>query len=285
MRTLYAFLIVIVVLCAMPRNADAQLYVLLNNVSQIGNVSEYSPKGELINSNFITGLADPAGIAVSGNNLFVTDNVTDTVGKYDATTGGAINAGFIMGLQSPFAIAVLGNNLFVTYYTGQNHYAVGEYDATTGVAINANLITGLTQPLGSRCWTTNSSYDCNDQKWGDFFTVGKYGATSGAAINAKFITNLNLFAAEDNTLYGAVDNHNIGKYDATTGAVIDRSFIKVRVPLMLALLGNRLFLAKAVAQFTSGTVSEYDATTGAVISPNLITGLYLPQGIAVRRTK
>ena len=148
MRTLYAFLIVIVVLCAMPRNADAQLYVLLNNVSQIGTVSEYSPKGELINSNFITGLADPAGIAVSGNNLFVTDNVTDTVGKYDATTGGAINAGFIMGLQSPFAIAVLGNNLFVTYYTGQNHYAVGEYDATTGAAINANLITGLNTTFG-----------------------------------------------------------------------------------------------------------------------------------------
>src|ERR1700741_1476968 len=102
LRTLYAFLIVIVVLCAMPRNAQAQLYILQNNPSQVGIVSEYSTKGALINANFITGLSDPVQIAVSDNALFVTNNEGGTVGKYDATTGGAINAGFITGLYVPW---------------------------------------------------------------------------------------------------------------------------------------------------------------------------------------
>jgi hypothetical protein len=41
-----------------------------------------------------------------GNTLFVVNNGTGTVGKYDATTGGAINAGFITGLNATLGIAV-----------------------------------------------------------------------------------------------------------------------------------------------------------------------------------
>jgi DNA-binding beta-propeller fold protein YncE len=95
LRALYAFLITIAVLWAMPRNAHAQLYV----TQFTGNsVSEYDTKtGALINASFITGLNGPIGLALSGNTLFVVNQGNGTVGEYDATTGAAINANFIAG--------------------------------------------------------------------------------------------------------------------------------------------------------------------------------------------
>jgi hypothetical protein len=69
----------------------------------------------VINANFIMGVrADgviqfsvPIGIAVSGNDLFVANNVANgTVGKYNATTGASIDANFISGLTGPTGLAV-----------------------------------------------------------------------------------------------------------------------------------------------------------------------------------
>ena len=70
--------------------------------------SQYSATtGALINANFITtGLTYPATLAVSGNNLFVSNFQGTTVGEYDATTGAAINASFITGLTNPSGLAV-----------------------------------------------------------------------------------------------------------------------------------------------------------------------------------
>jgi hypothetical protein len=146
LRAFYAFLIAFAALWAMPRNACAQLYVINN----FGGVSEYNATtGEVINASFITGLIDPAGLAVKGNTLFVA-NSGGFVGKYDATTGAAINPGFITGLSQPFGLALLGNTLFVANQAGRSRGAgtIGTYDATTGAAINASFITGLSAPFG-----------------------------------------------------------------------------------------------------------------------------------------
>jgi DNA-binding beta-propeller fold protein YncE len=56
--------------------------------------------------NLITGLHSPAGLVVSRNTLFVANELSGTVGKYNATTGKAINANFITGLKAPIGIAV-----------------------------------------------------------------------------------------------------------------------------------------------------------------------------------
>jgi hypothetical protein len=42
---------------------------------------------------------------VLGNTLFVAEASNDTVGEYDANTGGTINANFITGVV-PFGLAV-----------------------------------------------------------------------------------------------------------------------------------------------------------------------------------
>src|SRR5580704_8258519 len=52
-----------------------------------GAVGEYNAAtGAAINANFITGLSDPFGLALSGNDLFVANLSSGTVGEYNATT-------------------------------------------------------------------------------------------------------------------------------------------------------------------------------------------------------
>ena len=68
-RALCALLLGIAALWAMPRSASSQvLYVADGN----GRVSTYNATtGVAINANFITGLNEPYGLALSGNTLFV----------------------------------------------------------------------------------------------------------------------------------------------------------------------------------------------------------------------
>jgi hypothetical protein len=153
-RGICALLLGIAALWAMPRNAHAQLYVAVYNSDAVGKYN--TTTGAVINANFITGLYRPTGLAVSGNNLFVTSvggpgSYSGKVGKYDATTGAVINANFIAGLNNPTGLAVGGNNLFVSISTAtgaDNAGSVGRYNAITGAVINANFITGLSTPEG-----------------------------------------------------------------------------------------------------------------------------------------
>jgi hypothetical protein len=290
LHALHPFVIAVAVLWAVPRNAQAQVYVLEQGPSSNTDfVSEYSTKGELINANFITGLS-ATQIAVSGDNLFVVNFPVGTggwVGKYDATTGAAINASFITALNSPNKLAVSNNSLFVSY-NGQQGTTIAKYDATTGAAINPDFITGLNETFELAVLDDQLFVSTAKSTAGGFvFTIAKYDATTGAVIDAKFIKGLNLRTAKGNILYGTVGVHNniIATYDATIGAPINNSLIddlgRRTSVVALALLGDRLF----VATFAPGIVHEYDATTGALIEARFLTvpsGLF---GIAVRRPK
>lgn len=293
-RPFYAFLIAIAVLCAMPRNASAQLYV-----TQAGGlVSEYdATTGEVIKAKFIKGLHVPVGLAVSGkdNVLFVTNATTGTVGKYDASTGAVIKANFITGLDWPVGIAIKGKTLWVG--SGVLTGTVGKYNANTGKAINASFITGLLHPLGivlmdpAPSLPTQSFLFVSESGPGDLGSVGKYNAGTGAVINASFITGLTDaegLAVLGNTLlvvsYGSTPDGGgtVGEYDATTGAVINASFITgLSYPTGLAVLGNNLF----VVNYLTGTVGKYDATTGAAINTSFIAGLTQPSEIAIKSAK
>jgi hypothetical protein len=53
-----------------------------------------------VNASLISGLHGPEGVAVFGNDLFVANAGTGTIGEY--TTGGApVNASLISGLDDP----------------------------------------------------------------------------------------------------------------------------------------------------------------------------------------
>lgn len=97
----------------------------------------------------ITVMGNPRGVALYGNDLFVTTGY-GTVGEYNATTGQVINASFITGLSTLGGLAVLGNRLLVANEGGNT---VGAYGIPTLATLNnvptsssPNFLTGLNQP-------------------------------------------------------------------------------------------------------------------------------------------
>ena len=279
----YAFLIVIAVLWALPKGARAQLLVTNTPAGAgvgTGVVSEYdATTGHLIKAKFITGLTSPSGLAVSGDKLFVSNDV-GFVGKYDADTGAVINPSFIKsGFDDPEAVALTDNILYVAYLGDGTGGFVYNYNASTG-EINHNDIFGLVLPGGLAL--SGTKLFVSDFANG---TVGVYLAATGHTIKAKLIKGLVGpigLAVDGNNLFVAVSSGSIGKYNATTGAPIKSDFITgLSDPNGLALIDNKLY----VANYTSGVVGEYDATTGAAINPNFITGLTNPRAIVVKRKK
>lgn len=60
-----------------------------------------------IHASFISGLTFPDGIALDGSGyLFEANGLSDTVGKYNASSGAAINASFISGTDNPEFLAI-----------------------------------------------------------------------------------------------------------------------------------------------------------------------------------
>lgn len=99
----------------------------------------------LLKQNFITDLNNPQGLALSGTNLLVANEGSNTIGEYDAATGTTINDSFISsGLDQPFGLLDLGNNLLVAN-GGSN--IVTEYDANTATETNPSFVTGVSQPV------------------------------------------------------------------------------------------------------------------------------------------
>ncbi len=230
--------------------------------------------GAAINANLITGLNYADGVAISGNNLFVTNAQTNVVAEYNLSTGALINANFIAGLNYPWGLAITGNTLFVSNALGNT---IGAYNASTGAVINARLITGLSYPEGLAI-SGNTLYVANESgNW-----VGAFNAATGAAINAGFVTGLSGptgLAISGNTLFVANSGSaKVGAYNATTGAVINASFVAgLNYPQGLAVAGNVLYVANEGAS----SVGEYNASTGATINASFITGLNGPWSLAV----
>ena len=131
-----------------PGSACAQLYVAQFG---FGTVSEYNPtSGAAINANLIaTGLSAPAGLALSGNTLFVANSGVNMVGKYtvNGTMVTAANPTFInTGLSTPVSVAVSGSHLFVVSENGNQ--AISEYDANTGMLEKASFLPPSTTQVG-----------------------------------------------------------------------------------------------------------------------------------------
>src|SRR5450759_241341 len=125
--------------------AHAQIFVVNTSADTIG---EYTNSGATVNASLVSGLSVPWGIAVSGSNLFVTNQFNSqmadgTIGEYNAITGAAVNASLVSGLNEPLGIAVSGSNLFVTSSGNGTSGAgtIGEY-TTSGATVNASLISG-----------------------------------------------------------------------------------------------------------------------------------------------
>jgi DNA-binding beta-propeller fold protein YncE len=68
-------------------------------------IGEYMTSGSTVNASLITGFDSPQGIAISGNDLFVSNTGDGTVGEY-TISGGTVNTDLISGLSGPYGIAI-----------------------------------------------------------------------------------------------------------------------------------------------------------------------------------
>ena len=239
---------------AIPKTASAQTIYAASTSTSIG---EYSASGDVIDSDFITGLPySITSLAVSGNDVYVGTN--DNIGIYNAANGSLISN--ISTSYTPWFLAVSGNNLLAGYWGNSGVY---DYNANTGALISSSFVP-VSGPLGLAV-AGNDLYVASNNDG----TVGEYNATTGAAINPSLITGLSspmgiaisgtdLFVA---TGGGGGGTHSIGEYNATTGATINASLTTLGSPWALGISGNTLYASTN----TGASINEIDATTGASI--------------------
>ena len=294
LRVLCASVITLAVLWTLPRNAEAQqLYVTEYNIGSVGAYD--ATDGFAINGNLISGLAEPDGLLVHGNDLYVSTYGfapnTGVVGKYNINTGFPINASLITGLGGASGLALKNNVLYVANYdTG----IIGEYQADSGLPLNANFITGLDGPSymvisGNKLFVTNFKNS----------TVGVYNAITGFPLNAVLITKdqgldgpTGIVVYKGRLLVANGNSGTVGAYDMNTGFPINAQLItNLAAPNDLAILGNFLYVSgypinldNTIAPniIASGTVGKYNANTGFPLNANLLTGLDSPWGLAVK---
>lgn len=161
---------------------------MANNASGDSNNSSIgvynASTGAVINANLVTGINGPYGLAVSGNDLFVSNHYGITgssggVSEYNATTGQLIQ-NIITPAGGSLGMTLSGNTLYAWDADGN----IGEINITTGVASTLIQFTGggYGVALGNELFATGG---------GGLGFVSVIDATTGATINANLITGLN----------------------------------------------------------------------------------------------
>jgi autotransporter-associated beta strand protein len=244
--------------------AEAQRVFVTSELN--GTIGVYNAtSGTAVNASLVSGLAGPAGIAVSGSNIYVANYYGGTIGVYNATSGAAVNASLVSGLVRPNGIAVSGSNIYVTNHHGGT---IGVYNAQSGTAVNVSLVSGLAGPWGIAIYGSNVYVV--DTSSG---TIGVYNATSGTAVNASLVSGLNGptgIAVYGSNIYVAKYNDGtIGVYNATSGAVVNASLVSgLSGPSGIAIYGSNIY----VTNVASRTIGVY-TTSGAIVNANLVSGL------------
>jgi hypothetical protein len=243
------------------RIAHGQL--LVENGNSLG---AFNFNGTVINPAFISGLAVPQGIVISGNYVFVVNhNIghvanhnNGTIGEYNLD-GTVVNASLISGLTNgPEGIAISGTNLFVASYGS----GVGKY-STSGAVINPTLISLGADGIavsGTNLYVANNAGK-----------IGKYNF-DGTVVKASLISGLSLPAgiaiSGTNLFVPNFGNGKIGEY-GLDGSTINASLISgLSGPNGIAINGDVLYVLNG----GNGTVGVY-GLDGTVINSSLISGL------------
>jgi hypothetical protein len=266
-RSLLCVLLAFLGLFATPGRAGAQIFV--PNFGD-GTVGKYSTSGEPLAPALISGLVSPRGVAVLGDDLFLTSSVMPNngagiVSKYNVS-GESVDQTLIQ-LFGPSAIAASGTNLFVVNSNiSSESDKVGKY-TTSGAVVDHDLIGGLSIP--NTLAVSGNKLFVADIGNGE---IGKY-TTSGEPLNANLVpeaSSVSGIAVFGNSLF--VANFSLGtisQYNATTGELVTPTLVAgLDHPSALAVAEGYLF----VSDFFAGTVGEY-TLSGETVDATLISGL------------
>ena len=215
-----------------------------------------------------------SGLAVA-DSLYVVDNGTDSVLKFDGLTGALIGTfGSSGGGGRPYGLTCAPNgNLLVTR---EEKDAVVEFDNATGALVRVFAGTALNNPTGLAIGPNGNLFVANRDSGNVVEFQGTTGAfvrtvasgLPGAPFSLAFGPNGNLFVALGFGGGQAVE------LDGATGAVV-RNFFTSGDPRGLTFGPNgNLF----VGSLGTNTVAEFDITTGALVR-TLSGGLTHPHGL------
>ena len=219
------------------------------------SIGEYGLDGTPINSSFIPLLNSPAGLAVSGSDLFVVSG--SGVGEYNLN-GTPVNTSLITGLSDPSGIAISGSNLFVTSGNGGG---VSEY-SLNGTP-EGTILSGLA--------STNIAVSGSDIFLLKYSGVEEYNV-DGLPVGSGLISGLNAttgMALSGSSLYVVTASGTVGEYTVTGGAVTSSTpslITNLQSPSSIAVLGSNLYIT------TGGPdagISEY-TTSGVLENPLLV---------------
>jgi DNA-binding beta-propeller fold protein YncE len=256
------------------RIAQGQNILVANLAS--GTIGEYSASGALINPSFISGLSGPAGMAVSGNYLYITEG-SGVVAKY-TTSGQLVNPALVSGLSLPAGIAVAGNDIFVANSAGPTPTtAVGEY-TTSGQTVNPAFITDIENPVGA---ATDGNYvyvtafsegfvgKYSLTGAGSLTFIGGVGNPGGLALDGQgniYVSGINGVGQLSTASGFGNPNFISGGYNSGSGIALDGN-------------GN-LFWADNYGGAGGNVIREY-TTSGQLENAAFITGLQNPIAITI----
>src|SRR6266536_2866061 len=162
-------------------SSGATRHVYWTNSTYPGTIGRADLDGQNVNQGFITGTANPAGVAIDGSHIYWGNVNSGTIGRADLD-GQNVNQNFITGAYFPSAVAVDGSHVYWanSLQGGRENTTIGRADLD-GQNVNQRFITGASTPTGvaidgSHVYWTNSDN-----------TVGR-ADLDGQNVNQSFIT-------------------------------------------------------------------------------------------------
>jgi uncharacterized secreted protein with C-terminal beta-propeller domain len=217
---------------------------------------------------YVSGVAEPYGLLLNGNDLYITASDGGGIRKLDVTAATPTSAGLMVALGNPRYMALNGNDLYAA--SGSSIYKIDIIAATASV-----LVSGLNGPYGLAI-NGNNLYisEANTNK------ISKIDVTATTPTPTDVVTGLNGpfgIVLSGNDLYIAEAYSNkISKIDITAGAPTPVDVVTgLSNPYGITLDGNDLYVTN------SSKISLIDITATIPAATDILSGLSGCYGLAV----
>lgn len=203
-----------------------------------------------------TGLSDPAGIAISGNTLYIAESFgANKISKIDISSASPTKIDVVTGLSGPDGLAISGNTLYIAEINADK---ISKIDISSATPTVETVITGVLEPTGIVVNGNNlyiAEYNAGKISKLDLTTL----------IKTDYITNISGptgLVINNNTLYFSdFDTNIVSKVDLTaTVPVVTQVSGGFVEPAFLNLVGTELY----VAEYGSGVLSKINTTNSVV---------------------
>lgn len=237
--------------------------------------------GQVEATEVVSGLNGSYGVAVHGNDLYVTELLSNKISKVDLTANTPVATDFITeGLASPNGLIVYGNDLYISEYSGENgnNNRILKVDLTAVTPVATELVGGLTN-LELMAIHENDLYV--SQRGSNNIVKIDLTAETPSAIEVVSVVNPTGLAVYENELYiteDTDDNFKIVKIDLTAETPAAIEVVSVGFSTGLAVYGDELY----ITEDGNDKIVKIDLTVETpVLTDVLTTGLVTPWQLVV----